>query len=208
MCMERLYQTIEESIVHGNWKPIRASRNGPLLSNLFFADDIILFAEASVEQATNIQECLDRFCCASGPKVSLPKSRLYFSKNVSEVTQTEISNSLGMEVTSDLGTYLGMPTITSRVTRDTFSHLCEKIDCRLAGWKTRYLSLAGRVTLAKSTLSTIACYSMQTAKIPRTVCDDIDKRTRRFLWGGTEERRGMHLLSWEALQKPKEHGGI
>ena len=51
LCMERLNHIIEESIIGGAWKPIRASRNGPLLSNLFFADDIILFAEASVEQA-------------------------------------------------------------------------------------------------------------------------------------------------------------
>lgn len=110
-----------------------------------------------------------------------------------------------MEITTDLGTYLGMPTLTSRVTKATFSHLCEKIDRRLSGWKTKYLSLAGRLTLAKSTLSTMACYSMQTAKIPRMICDEIDKKTRRFIWGGSEDQRRVHLLSWETLQKPKEH---
>lgn len=48
MCMERLYQTIEDAIVLDKWKPIRASRDGPLLSNLFFADDVVLFAVADV----------------------------------------------------------------------------------------------------------------------------------------------------------------
>lgn len=67
-----------------------------------------------------------------------------------------ISNTLGIEETNDLGMYLGMPTRTSRVTRDTFGYLCEKIDSCLAGWKTKYLSLAGRITLAKSTVTTIA----------------------------------------------------
>lgn len=66
MCMERLYQIIEEAIVNGAWKPIHASRNGPLLSNLFFADDIVLFADADTDQATVIQSCLNRFCHASG----------------------------------------------------------------------------------------------------------------------------------------------
>lgn len=74
MCMERLFQTIEAAIIENKWKPIRASRGGPLLSNLFFADDIILFAEASVDQANIIHDCLTRFCNASGQKVSLPKS--------------------------------------------------------------------------------------------------------------------------------------
>lgn len=208
MCMERFYQVIEEAIVAKTWQPIRASRNGPLLSNLFFADDIVLFAEANCEQAHVIKHCLERFCDASGQKVSLPKSRVYFSNNVSDPKQLEISSCLGMEATTDLGMYLGMPSLTSRVTRETFGHLCEKIDRRLSGWKTKYLSLAGRITLAKSTLSTIACYSMQTAKIPRTICDDIDRKTRRFVWGGNEEKRATHLLAWETLQKPRNHGGV
>ena len=183
MCMERLYQTIEAAIIANKWKPIRASRGGPLLSNLFFADDIILFAEASLDQANVIHDCLDRFCNASGQKVSLAKSRVYFSKNVDTSTKAILTEALQMEATDDLGMYLGMPTLTSRVTKETFSHLCEKIDRRLSGWKTKYLSMAGRITLAKSTISTLANYSMQTAKIPRTICDDLDKKNKEIHLG-------------------------
>ena len=196
MCMERLYHTIEEAIINKKWKPIYASRNGPMLSNLFFADDIVLFAEASVEQAHVIQDCLARFCNASGEKISLPKSGVFFSKNVDEIVQHTISEALNIEATTDLGMYLGMPTLTSRVTRDTFGHICEKIDRKLAGWKTKYLSLAGRITLAKSTLTTMANYSMQSAKLPRTICDDVDKRVRRLFMGGygRETSHSSHFL--------------
>lgn len=123
-------------------------------------------------------------------------------------SQHNISSVLNIEATTDLGMYLGMPTLMSRVTRDTFGHICEKIDRKLAGWKTKYLSLAGRITLAKSTLTTMANYSMQSAKLPRSVCDDVDKRVCRFLWGGTEEKRAIHLISWETLQKPQGQGGL
>lgn len=208
MCMERLYQTIEEAIVQERWKPIRASRDGPLLSNLFFADGIILFAEASTDQAMVIHDCLDRFCKASGQRVSLSKSSVYFSSNVLDSKQEEISRALGMTPTSDLGLYLGMPTLTSRVTKNTFRHLCEKIDRRLSGWKTKYLSLAGRITLAKSTITSMSNYSMQTAKVPRSICDEIDKKTRRFIWGGSDAKRATHLIAWETLQKPKAQGGL
>ena len=50
LCMERLGHLINDSINSGQWKPIRLSRNGPLLSHLFFVDDLILFGEASTEQ--------------------------------------------------------------------------------------------------------------------------------------------------------------
>ena len=208
MCMERLYQTIEEEIMAQRWKPIRASRNGPLLSNLFFADDIILFAEANSDQARIVNDCLGRFCCASGQRVSCTKSRIYFSTNVTQDMQHDISQILNMEATEDLGLYLGMPTLTHRITKDTFSHLCEKLDRRLAGWKTKYLSLAGRITLTKSTLSTLATYSMQTARLPRSTCEDLDKKVRKFIWGGNEDKRGTHLLAWETLQKPLQQGGL
>lgn len=208
LCMERLNQVIEEAIINGLWHPIYASRGGPKLSNLCFADDIILFAEASLDQAPIINDCLQRFCAASGQKVSLQKSRVYFSKKVSQEHGSAIGAALGMDITKDLGFYLGMPTLTSRVTRATYAHLCEKVDRRLAGWKSKYLSLAGRITLAKSTVSTLATYSMQMAKIPRSICDELDIRSRRFIWGGTEEKKRIHLISWDTLQLPREKGGL
>lgn len=61
MCMERLYQTIEEAIMAKRWKPIRANRDETLLSNLFFAHNIILFAEAETEQDHTIHDCLEIF---------------------------------------------------------------------------------------------------------------------------------------------------
>lgn len=145
---------------------------------------------------------------ASGQKVSHSKSRIFFSSNVSSLQRSDICDKLHIKSTDDLGMYLGMPTLTSRVTKETFRHICEKIDRRLSGWKTKYLSLAGRITLTKSTLSTISYFSMQTAKLPRSTCDEIDKKARRFIWGGDEDRRGTHLLAWETLQRPKEQGGL
>lgn len=129
---------------------------------------------------------------------------------MSDADKAAISNTLENEETSDLGMYLGMPTLSSRVTKDTFGYLCEKIDCRLAGWKTKYLSLAGRITLAKSTFSTIASHAMQTAKLPKSVCDYIDKKTRRFIWGegGDVDTRKINLISWERLTHLMDHGGL
>lgn len=43
------------------------------------------------------------------------------------------------------------------------------------GWKSKYLALTGKITLAKSIITTLAYYAMQTTKIPRTTSHDIDK---------------------------------
>jgi len=51
LCMERFGHIIAYALREGVWRPIFASRGGPPLSHLFFADDLILFGEATLEQA-------------------------------------------------------------------------------------------------------------------------------------------------------------
>ena len=76
------------------------------------------------------------------------------------------------------------------------------MDRRLTGWKTKCLFLAGRLTLLQSTIAVIPAYAMETAKLPRSLCDEIDQKTRRFLWGGTSNEKWVHLASWELATKP------
>ncbi|CAL1401630.1 unnamed protein product [Linum trigynum] len=66
LCMERLGHLIQKEVEGGRWKPIQASPGGPALSHIFFADDLVLFAEASEEQGELIMKCLDQFFQASG----------------------------------------------------------------------------------------------------------------------------------------------
>lgn len=51
LCIERLSQAISQEVYHDSWKPIQLKRGGPLLSHLFFADDLILFNIADTHQS-------------------------------------------------------------------------------------------------------------------------------------------------------------
>ncbi|KAL5733231.1 hypothetical protein ACOSQ2_032923 [Xanthoceras sorbifolium] len=66
LCMEKLSHLIVDCVNKGSWKPIAVSRGGPLISHLFFADDLILFGHATTQQAESMKLCLDRFCGSSG----------------------------------------------------------------------------------------------------------------------------------------------
>lgn len=57
----------------------------------------------------------------------MKKSRVYILKDLHSQALDDISLALGMPATTNLGMYLGMPTLTSRVTKDTFIHLYENI---------------------------------------------------------------------------------
>nr|KYP72231.1 Putative ribonuclease H protein At1g65750 family [Cajanus cajan] len=153
--MERLFHLINMTIEHHIWKPICLSRSGPLISHLAFANDLVLFAEASTDQVEVIKACLNTFCDSAGQKVSQEKTRIFFSNNVGHVVRNEISSAFGFQRTNDLGKYLGIPTHHSRVNRVTYQGIIDKINSRLSGWKEKNLSFAGRLTLTKSVLQAL-----------------------------------------------------
>nr|KYP56524.1 Putative ribonuclease H protein At1g65750 family [Cajanus cajan] len=208
LCMERLFHLIEIAVNHQLWKPIRISRGGPKIAHLAFADDLLLFAEASVDQVEIIQTCLDLFCSSSGQKVSQDKTRIHFSKNVSWRVREEISNKFGFLRTDNLGKYLGVPIHHRRVNRVLFKGVVEKVNQRLSSWKAKTLSFAGRVTLTQSVLSALPSYLMQSVYLPRQVCDELDKHYRRFLWDDKENKHRLHAVSWEVISKPRLEGGL
>lgn len=208
LCLERLCHQIELSIASKKWKPISISRGGPKLSHICFADDLILFAEASVSQVRVIRTVLEKFCRASGQKVSLEKSKIFFSKNVSRELGKQISDESGIKSTKDLGKYLGMPILHKRINKDTFGEVLERVTTRLSGWKGRFLSLAGRATLTKAVLSSISIHTMTIISLPKSTLERLDNMSRSFLWGSKNEKRRLHLLAWDRVYLLRLEGGL
>ena len=106
----------------------------------------------------------------------------------------QISDRTGVGLTDNLRKYLGMPLLHSKVNRNTYGEILEKIRTRLQGWKGRCLSYAGKTLLVKSVIFSIPIYAMQTSLLPTTITVDIEKRTRNFIWVESEKRR-MHLIN-------------
>jgi len=80
LCMEILSHIILVMVENNFWKPIKVGKNGPALLHLALDDDLMLFADASLDQVDVISTCLDLFCESSGEKVSKEKTRnLLFS---------------------------------------------------------------------------------------------------------------------------------
>ncbi|XP_010445335.1 PREDICTED: uncharacterized protein LOC104727985 [Camelina sativa] len=216
MCYESVFDTIMEWLCHliefsttaKEWKPICLSRNGPKLSHICFANDIILFVEASVAQIRVIRRVLERFCVASGQKVSLEKSKIFYSENVSRDLAQQISTESGIKATRELGKYMGMHVLHKRINKDTFGEVLERVASRLSGWRGRFLSLAGRVTLTKAVLSFIPVHTMSTILLPQSALEKLDRLSRSFLWGSTTDKHKQYLLAWDCVYLPKLAGGL
>ncbi|WCJ39636.1 RNA binding RNA-directed DNA polymerase [Euphorbia peplus] len=208
LCIERLGHMIEDAVSCSNWSPISISRGGVSLSHVFFADDIVLMAEASIGQAVVIKNIMRQFSDCSGQKVNHSKSKVFFSPHISDIMSRGICDILGVERTHDLGVYLGMPLMHGRVNAETFSHVVDKVCSRITGWKVKNLSFVGRLMLIKSVTSSILTYSMQTVLLPSSICSKLDACNQNFLWGSEPNARKIHLVNWNEVCKPKNEGGL
>lgn len=128
-----------------------------------------------------IKKFLDDFANVSGQRISLEKSKLYFSPNFDRVEVGRISTVAGIPITDDLGRYLGSQLVHRRQSKGMDDQLMEKYKAWMEGWKNRCLSLAGRITLANSVILSLLVYHMQTSRLPMSVLKNLDQMVRRCI---------------------------
>lgn len=100
-------------MANGKWKPVSFRRVG--ISHLFFADELIPFGKALVQQASLVNDILSKFCTYSGHAISKGKSMVYCSQNIGVELSDYICKTLEMRGTKDLGKFLGIPLLYRRV---------------------------------------------------------------------------------------------
>ncbi|XP_028767839.1 uncharacterized protein LOC114725488 [Neltuma alba] len=208
LCIDKLSHLICDAVKDGSWKPVRVAKEGPSISHLMFADDILLFGAATEQQALCMMSCLNKFCLASGEKISKSKSTIFFSPRVPARTKQRIKEITGMNISTKIGKYLGFPITRLRKPTDTFQFIIDRVKSKLAGWKENCLLMAGRITLAKSVLSAIPLYPMQVSKIPIAVCHEVERLQRKFIWGHSQSLHGFHPIRWDQMVLPKLYGGL
>lgn len=105
--------------------------------------------------------------------------------------------------------YLGLPFCNHHSKSEAFQDIIGRLKQKLAGWKSKVLSFAGRGVLTQAVVQTIPTYAMQTYVIPAGICRKIDGHTRDFWWGfSTEGQRHLYLKLWHSICAPKEASSL
>ena len=208
LCMEFLGHLVEEKCAAKLWTPVKVSRSGPAFSHLFFADDLVLFANANSENWVAISSTLQEFCAKFGQKVSEAKYHVFFSPNVDPEEREALTSILGFNSTTNLGKYLGFPIKQLRRQWHEFGSILDRVNKKLAGWKANLLSMVGRMVLIQASSSAIPSYVMQINFFPKKILNVIDRVNTNFLWGSYDHTRKMHWVNWDTITKPKDSCGL
>ncbi|KAM0993701.1 hypothetical protein ACFX2G_009424 [Malus domestica] len=117
---------------------------------------------------------------ASGQKVNLYKSSVFFSANIPGGLSAELSQVLGMPTVDDPGTYLGSPSLWSRLKKQGLAYIKGRILEKIQGWKQCILSQARKKVMIKAMLQAIPAYPMNIIKFPTTLCSELDSLIADF----------------------------
>ncbi|GKV51190.1 hypothetical protein SLEP1_g57860 [Rubroshorea leprosula] len=204
---EGLNGLVSNATQKGLLEGVKVGSRGLKLAHLQFADDTILFGEASEKNVLAMKGILRAFEIVSGLKVSFNKSQL-----MGVCVQEEWLDRMAWLLCCKKGSmpfkYLGIP-IGGNPRRIAFwKPLLETFNKKLHTWKGRFLSLGGRITLINSVLSSLPVFWMSLYLVPKGMILLIDKIRRRFLWGGSEGGKRVNWVNWGQVCKGKESGGL
>ena len=179
-----------------------------MVSHLFFVNNNLLFCKASTQECQNLMAILDLYEVASGQKVNVDKSSIFFSINTPLKLKAEIMEVMGAMQESKHNKYLGLPSIIVKSKKEVFAEIKEKVAKKLFGWKEKMLSIGGKEILIKTVAQAIPAYAISCFLLPKGLCDEIEGMMRRFWWGQRDQESKIAWVSWKNLCKSKLKGGM
>ena len=178
------------------------STAGPsmMVSHLLFADDTLIFCDAEPYQIANLRAILARFEEVSGLRINLGKSELVPDGEVHNLEA--LVGLLGCGQSSLPLKYLDLPLGAKFKDLYVWNPILERMERRLASWKRMYLSKRGKVTLIKSSLSSLPTYFLSLLPLSGKMAKRMEKLQRDFLWNGIGGEPKIHSVNWAKVCKP------
>lgn len=102
-----------------------------------------------------MQTTIERYSRASRQKIYLNKSCIQFGATTRDTTKNVIVGTLGMEMVTNVGKYIGLSANWGRSKREALRYLKERIMKKIHGWKTLFLDNGGKEVLIKAVITEI-----------------------------------------------------
>lgn len=180
--------------------------NAVQVSHFFFVDDSLIFCQPEAKNLLHLRCVLVCFQLVFGLKVNLRKTEMVRFGDTSD--ENYLAGIMGCKAAELPIIYLSIPLDSKCKDSSTWELIIETFESRLAGWKRKFLSKGGRLTLLKCTLTNLPIYYLSTLTIPVKVAKRLESIQCRFLWGDDMDKRRFHLVNWDEVKKPASSGGL
>ncbi|XP_028550676.1 uncharacterized protein LOC110092067, partial [Dendrobium catenatum] len=141
------WETLEKA--EGVELGIQVARQSERISHLLYADDILIFAEASRYNAKLILKLLAEYCNWTGQRINCGKSTVLFNRKCPRWRQRLMARSLGFRRVHSFD-YLGLPMVLHRLNKADFGGLIKGTQEKSLGDRTefrRHLEVGGNSSI-------------------------------------------------------------
>lgn len=138
-----------------------------------------------------------------GLENKLRQNTILVGLNLTVLETANLSKIIGRQTSELPIRYLGIPLHHGTLKTKDWNFMLEKVDKKLAGWKGKVLTKAGRLTSINTVLRAIQ-------RIPVAIIKKINIACRRFFWGhhNNQTRKPLCLASWGQVFRPIKLGGL
>ncbi|XP_043694249.1 uncharacterized protein LOC122644954 [Telopea speciosissima] len=154
-----------------------------------------------------VKKFLDNYQIYSGQKINLEKNKIFVG-NMFALRRGRVKEVLQIPECVFPTRYLGVDLFKGRVKKDFTLPLVDKFKARLAGWKGRLLSMAGRVELVRSVICSILMHNFSVYLWPASSVELMERWIQNFIWSGDANISKSITVRWSKLCKPKCEGGL
>lgn len=125
ICIKGFSALIKNYESRGMIRGIKVARGAPTVSHIFFTDDSYIYRRANMEESVQIMNLLATFEKASGQKIIVDKSNVFFCCNMVEEARKEV-----LEVMRFNTHYLGLRNCMGGNKSIILGYLKEKVSTR------------------------------------------------------------------------------
>lgn len=170
----------------------KLSRYCPSVTHMLFADDCLIFTIGAKKNLSKLMDSLFEYASSSGQQINPYRSSYIVHHSLSNSKKGIIASSTGFQEGSCPFAYLGAPISYKKSSSSCYDFLIEKVCKEVAGWRRRFLSSGGKITLLTAILSSIPVHIIVGLKPAQVVIDRIELVFSHFFWG---DSNGKHKKS-------------
>lgn len=149
------------------------------ISNIYFADDMVIFGLAKTNNVRNILRVIEEFCLVSRQCTNFSKSWIICSNGIPSTWKISFLSMGFVKASSDIK-YMGFPYIHNSRFTWIMMAMVDKLKYRIESWTVKPLSQDGRLVMIKLLLIALLIYIMSCYELPHFIINKLHSLIDKF----------------------------